>query len=203
MTAVQFDQFWLSRFPHTPPISHYFRHDYGDKWFRIHSLPESKRYANTEAEWETLLTRQNAVITDVLGLDTSILLVTGDYLYDELSAEEVDFTLDSVLTLESIAGLPFEPATRTDLHRMDPEEYDSGRIYQPFFCEQIWRPHQFDAVLKDIADDCTRVLFIALERECIAVPYDGGVDLFLPTAEARDTYRTKYQAWLSSREDGL
>ncbi|MDJ1503014.1 DUF3885 domain-containing protein [Xanthocytophaga agilis] len=67
MTKEQFTIFWSSTFPDTLPISHYFKYDYSDRWFRIHSLPESKRYADNEEEWNILLHRQNTIISDLLG----------------------------------------------------------------------------------------------------------------------------------------
>jgi hypothetical protein len=45
-------------------------------------LPGSKRYAKTKAEWDILLSRQNELLTDLLGDNAEILLVTGDY-YNE------------------------------------------------------------------------------------------------------------------------
>ena len=67
MTKEQFEKFWISTFPDTLPISHLFKFDYKDRWFRIHSLPKSKRYADNENEWEILLSRQNQIINDLLG----------------------------------------------------------------------------------------------------------------------------------------
>jgi hypothetical protein len=40
-----------------------FKRDYSDRRFRIHNLPESKRYAENDAEWKILLSRQNKTIT--------------------------------------------------------------------------------------------------------------------------------------------
>ena len=52
MTSEQFNTFWALNFADTIPIQHYFKHDYSDRWFRIHSLPESKRYADNEERME-------------------------------------------------------------------------------------------------------------------------------------------------------
>ena len=51
MTSEQFNTYWALNFADSIPIPHYFRHDYSDRWFRIHSLPGSKRYADNEEEW--------------------------------------------------------------------------------------------------------------------------------------------------------
>ncbi|OSZ79719.1 hypothetical protein CAP36_00175 [Chitinophagaceae bacterium IBVUCB2] len=79
MTKKEFYKLWSLNYPEAVPISHLLKYDYPDRWFRIHSLPESKRYAEVEAEWKILLSRQNEIITDLFGFDTPILLVKGEY----------------------------------------------------------------------------------------------------------------------------
>ncbi len=57
------DEYWTQRFDDAPPIAHAFRDSQRDCWVRFHSLPESKRYAESESEWTTLLERHNAVVS--------------------------------------------------------------------------------------------------------------------------------------------
>ena len=57
MTKEEFNTFWTKTYPDTIPISHFFKHDYSNRWFRIHSLPYSKRYAESAEEWNILLIR--------------------------------------------------------------------------------------------------------------------------------------------------
>jgi hypothetical protein len=203
MNTEQFELFWNSRYPESLPISHYLRHGYLSRWFRIHSLPESKRYANNETEWAILLNRQNTVISNLLGNNTNIVLVTGEYRWDNTLQSEPDLTLESISELPSLASLDFTPASLIDLHQINPEDYDLGNLYQPMFSEQIWQNSKFDNLLKDIADDRIRVIFVALDTEYLIAPYDGGIDFILPDTETRNTYRDKYKEWLSQREDGL
>src|SRR3954470_19119956 len=82
MTKEQFKSFWTARYSDTIPISHSFRHDHSDRWFRIHSLPESKRYADNGEEWKVLLDRQNTIMNEVLGEKSKVLIVTGDYYFE-------------------------------------------------------------------------------------------------------------------------
>jgi len=44
MNKKDFETLWTLNYPDTVPIAHLFKHDYSDRWFRIHSLPDSKRY---------------------------------------------------------------------------------------------------------------------------------------------------------------
>lgn len=46
-------------------------------------------------------------------------------------------------------------------------------------------------------------MFVCPSQKCIVAPYDGGVDIILDTTENRDKIKSRYQDWLSPREDGL
>ena len=54
---------WKRRFVN-PPISHWMRDSPG--WLRIHSLPGSKRYPESDAEYAEMVRRHNAVAQAVL-----------------------------------------------------------------------------------------------------------------------------------------
>ncbi len=41
---------WDRRWRECPPFAHWLRDHYPDRWVRFHSLPESKRYPDDEAE---------------------------------------------------------------------------------------------------------------------------------------------------------
>ena len=49
------------------------REEKSELWLRIHSLPESKRYAENEQE-AGILARHNEIAAKVLGLDSGIFL---------------------------------------------------------------------------------------------------------------------------------
>ena len=197
MTADQFKEFWTSTYPDTVTIGYLFRFDYNARWFRIHSLPESKRYADTDDEWKILLDRQNTIITDLLGDHSNVLLVTGDYHSDEF--EE----LYPITDVKSISDLTFTPLDHIDLHKLSADEYDPGQVYRPMFSEQVWQRNKFDELLKEIADDQLRAFFISPSNNCIVAPYDGGVDFILKDTQTRDFYKNKYKDWLSKRTDGF
>lgn len=197
MTAEQFNTFWSSNFADTIPIPHYFKHAYADRWFRIHSLPASKRYADNKQEWKILLDRQNTIITDLLGNNSSFILVTGDY-HSEDSTE-----MYPLAEVKSIAPIPFISLTPIDLNKVSPGEYDIGQFYKPMFSEQIWQAKKFDKILEDIAEDRLTVFFLSMDKELIIAPYDGGIDLILKDTETRNIYCQKYKDWLSARQDGF
>ena len=197
MTAEDFKHFWDSTYPDTIPIGNYFKHDYSDRWFRIHSLPNSQRYPSDQEDWKILLDRQNIILTDLLANESSILIVTGDHHaegYLEL------YPIDEVKSIKSFTFTRLEPI---DLHLLGPEQYEKGQTYIPMFTVQSWDAHKFDEVLKDIAEWNLEAFFISVHNQCIVSPYDGGMDIILQDSQTRDFYRTKYEAWLSPRKDGL
>ena len=197
MTSEQFNTYWALNFADSIPIPHYFRHDYSDRWLRIHSLPGSKRYADNEEEWGILLDRQNRIITDLLGNASNFILVTGEY------SSKGYTELHPLADVRSIAKTSFVLLDPIDLNKLSPDEYEIGQFYKPMFSEQIWQSNKFDSILKDIADDKLRAFFISVDKKIIIAPYDGGVDLILKDIETRNIYKQKYSDWLSQREDGL
>lgn len=197
MTAEQFNTFWTTNYPDTIPIPHYFKYGFTTRWFRIHSLSGSKRYPDTEEEWKILLDRHNKIITDLLGDNSSILIVTGDY-----SSEGVT-ELHPLENVNSIAGFTFISLSTIDLNKLSPGEYDYGQLYKPVFCEQTWKPKLFDNLLKDIADDQLKAFFVSIKNNCIVAPYDGGIDIILKNEKTKNIYKEKYKEWLPAREDGL
>jgi len=197
MTPEQFKIYWNLTYPGSVPISYLFRHYFHDRWFRIHSLPGSKRYAETPEEWDILLDRQNKIISDLLNGNKNIIIVSGDYSTEE---EASAFPIED---LDSISKLKFTPLPAINLHKVIPGEFEKGQIYNPFFTEQTWEENKFDDILTDIAGDQLRAFFLSVENKCIIAPYDGGIDIILKDSITRDKYKLKYKDWLSERPDEL
>ncbi|RAJ80048.1 hypothetical protein CLV59_105155 [Chitinophaga dinghuensis] len=192
MTATEFEQFWAASYGPTPPISFLFKWDFPERWFRIHSLPEAQRYAASEADWQELLHRQNTLLTDLMGADAPILLVTGEFTD---TAAPVPTELSPFLS-----DISFTTATPILL---ETNHFPEDTQYYPMFNESTWQSGKYDVLLRAIADDNLRAFFISREYPCIVAPYDGGVDIILKDSATRDVVREKYTAWLSERADGL
>ncbi len=196
MKKEEFNTFWTTTYPYTIPISHFFRHDYSNRWFRINSLPESKRYAESDEEWNILLTRQNQIINDLLGDNAKVFLVTGEYNWGErttfVTDEEEVFKPYNFVRLDNI-----------DLFKINSDEYDKEDIYRPAIAETTWNLNSHDNLLKEIANDKIRAFFVSFDKNIIVAPYDGGVDLILKDNQTRERYKEKYKLWLSERDDGL
>lgn len=184
---------WRAWYPGAPPLAHLMRQAHPERWMRIHSLPESKRYAETDAEWAELLRRQNTVATDVLGEGARCALVfwgNGESGWmPEIGLAERDFPVVDVVPAERMR----DPVIKA----WEPE---------PAFlhgAEVIWGAGAWDQALRAAAVDEARFLIVELEHGRVYAPYDGGADLFLLTPRERDEHRARYAEWLSIHPSGL
>jgi hypothetical protein len=154
MNKKDFETLWTLNYPDTVPIAHLFKHDYSDRWFRIHSLPDSKRYADNEEEWGTLVSRQNEIITDMLGLDTPILIVTGEYNWGD------NKTIHTTGDERVLIPFSFVQLDNIELNKIDSEQYDEQDIYRSAFTETIWKPNYHNNLLREIAIGNINAFFV-------------------------------------------
>ncbi len=193
MQVSDFKKYWQDKYPEALPINYELRTVYSDRWFRIHSLPDSKRYAENESEYQIILNRQNTLINDLLGDNAEIIISFGlytDYLSNDNYKELTDFgEFDKVQTIS--------------LHIERPNEYDDEMYFDIYVKGEQWKMNSKNEILKAIADDEIRAMFISPANDCIIAPYDGGVDIIVNSTEKRDNLKRKYKDWLSEREDGL
>ena len=195
MTKKEFNKYWSTNFSDAIPISYLFKNVYADRWFRIHSLPESKRYAENANEWTLLLNRQNEIINDLFDKNSTIILVTGQYNLGEHQ---------SFITDEEEVFKPyyFEYLDNINLDNLTTDSYKDEGFYSPAFAETVWISNKHNDILREIANDNIKAFFVSFDKGLIVAPYDGGVDFILKDKLTRDFYKDKYHEWLSSREDG-
>lgn len=145
-------------------------------WFRIHSLPESKRYPEDESEEAILLARHNEIAQDVLGLDSELLL----YWY----------------WLESFHGID---GVKT-------EDFEGEGMETTLYSAEIgaWELGKFDKLILAVAnDELSQVLFLNPNIGNVYAPYDGGADIFISNQEYKKTLKARYSKWASELESGL
>jgi hypothetical protein len=198
MTKQQFQAYWAKYYPEIPPINHLFKHKLKERWLRIHSMPEAKRYAETPAEWAILLERQNTVFNDLMPKTAKICIVSGIY-----SNVDTVFEKDVFNTLPYHKTLTFRNLDPVDMHAMSGDWYDEGMKFTPCFAEEVYTPHIFDSILKSIANDEWRLFFLDTKSHTIIAPYDGGMDIIFGKKHPLSIFKKKYEYWLSKREDGL
>ncbi|MBL7982710.1 MAG: hypothetical protein JNL52_12980 [Flavobacteriales bacterium] len=193
MTERGFIDYWNKNYPETFPVNHELKWVYPDRWFRIHSLPESKRYPDTADEYKIILDRQNELIDDLIGQEAEVVISFGLYTND--------ITNNNYHSLTDFGK--FEKVLTIDLQKEKPEEYENGIGLDIYVMTEYWKSGKRDVILKAIADDQIRAMFISPSRKCIIAPYDGGVDVIVDSTEQRDRLKQKYKDWLSDREDGM
>jgi hypothetical protein len=200
LSEIAFDDYWNSNFPGCPPVSYDFKWRLQDRWFRFHSLPDSKRYADNKAEIEELLMRQNTVLLDVIGKDAECVLVAGDW--SESADEVMNYSECPILarfmkySLPSISKQDFDP---------EPEDDDFTPVYLRLaYGHHTLQEDSLNEVLLCVADEQISNFFVVdFNKSRIFAPYDGGVDIVLRNNLERDEFRDKYSKWLSKRPDGL
>ena len=196
MDANKFRRFWQQHFPDCPPVSYLFRYNLADRWFRFHSLPKSKRYAENETETAELLARQNTVLLDVVGTGECV-LVSGNYSSSPPLEQECS-------ALSNFKSQEFLKLSKQDF---DPDELEPNEesIYLTFFCgSHELKRGSLDDILLCIADwKIVNFFVVSCECERIFAPYDGGVDVILKDTEERNEFKSKYKNWLSSHPEGL
>jgi hypothetical protein len=177
---------WRTRWDRSP-IAYQLRGWHADRWVRFHSLPESKRYADTEDEYEIILDRHHRVL-DQLGAQEG-LYVIATYFEDEEGRVAPDPRhLGAVpwLTIEPGDDSPFE---------------DAQRLYVSM---TSFDRQTLDPLLRGVADgEIFDVIIAPMDLRWLYHPYDGGADVIAPTAHDRDVLKNRHADWLSTHPAGL
>ena len=186
---------YLSEFGPYAPLGLVLRHWHYDNWVRIHSLPQSKRYAETDDEYRTILSRHNKVTDDLFTQGERCVVIRSKYCTNWPEEREINPTTDNYFKLtDTVRPAQQYPGEYS-------EEEDDRYLLQGAYI--AWRPKNFDEIVQDIADDITRgYTFISVTTCNVYVPYDGGADLIVQSKQTQE-FKTKHSKWLSVREDGL
>ncbi|MCR9201155.1 MAG: hypothetical protein NXI04_21150 [Planctomycetaceae bacterium] len=198
-------EYWHLHFPDCPPVAHLLRDAYPTRWVRFHSLPASKRYADTDEERQTILDRHNQALSELATPHETLCLLSTGYSETQVPVRDPLWS-ESDPTAEHWQSFIIEDSDTVDGESPVDE---SGHTQPPnfwhvFAAEYEWRPHVFDAVLRLVAEDIVRnVLIVSETGHWIYHPYDGGADLILQTTTQRDQLRARFRDWLSARPDGL
>ena len=194
MDAEAFKAQWRGWYGNAPPIGHVLRRLHPEAWLRIHSLPESKRYAQTQEQWTELLARHNTVATTMLGDGSPCILVTPRF-----SGRGKPMPKQLAPALQRLGKFDDSWPGATALRDSIDPDVEAWLYAQ----ELTWRRGALDAQLRAAANDETRFLLVSCISGQVYAPYDGGADLFFRSDEERSRSRKRYRDWLSPRPDGL
>jgi hypothetical protein len=191
LDPVAFLAQWAAWYPGSLPVGYLLGEAHRARWLRIHSLPGSRRYPESDEDWAELLHRHNRVATDLLGDGGHCVVVVPSY--------GPGFVAE--LRLRDRLGLRLLALVRDDFPESGEPEDQALDLYA---APAAWAPGAFDDVLRWRASDETGpIMFVARETGRAYAPYDGGADLFFPSSAERDEARRRYRAWLSRNPSGL
>lgn len=182
----QLSQTWEARWAQSVPIGYRLRESYPNRWMRFHSLPGSQRYAESEAEYDEILHRQRVVLAELQSgfAPSRLIVVAEDWGWRDLAAGWSRRYVHNAWPWRKVS---------------DPD--DEGTRYM--WADSGLSGPAIEKLLRAIADDRGRALLADPGLTWLFCPYDGGVDVFLPDAEARDALRERHAAWLSDTPSGL
>jgi hypothetical protein len=182
---------WEQRWP--TPAGGQMRHVHRDRWVRFHSLPGSKRYPDGEAEYAIVLERHHTLLSELGPSDDELYVVTREWNGDR------------------------EPVARmVQLREVDPDAQHWGsHVHDDDFPDDILYEHEYvsrrprsrgalDPLLRLVADEVIAGVTLApLDLRWLYHPYDGGGDVFAPSAAVRDVLKAAHPEWLSIHPSGM
>ncbi|MEV6171788.1 hypothetical protein AB0L99_26680 [Streptomyces sp. NPDC051954] len=190
--AEHLSALWWRRWPKGPPVAHELRTAYTDRWVRFHSLPGSKRYAETEEEYAVVLDRYNTVL-DELFAGEDVYVVTVGWSWESDGPEVPE-------RRREVHGEGTRWLTLAHDDESDPEFHSYTHLYAD---RRPWQRGAIDGIFREAADDVLAGVFVSdLGVRRIHHPYDGGADVILATSEERDRLRARHTDWLSGHPSG-
>lgn len=165
------------------PMAHLMREAFPEYWLRIHSLPDSKRYPEDEAERQIVFDRHSRFGLALLGESARCLVIQSRFNGFQRSEElmpELDWT---------------------QIHRVGESDEDA---WDSWMAHTIWDAETFRTLLLAIAD-CreAHIAFVSETTDGVFVPYDGGADGFSFDTARIQRLKEEFAPWRSAHPLGL
>ena len=178
---------WRTRWGGSP-VANELPARHADRWVRFHSLPESKRYAETEEEYGVVLGRHRCVLAE-LGARQGLYVIAGYFADARVGASP-----DPRVHPGAVPWLTIEPSERS---------YFEIPLTL-WVARASFDGHALDPLLRRVADDdLDNVIIAPPDLKWLYHPYDGGADVIAPTVQERDALRRRHADWLSAHPSGL
>ncbi len=160
-------------------------------WTRFHSLPMSKRYAESESEQLDILNRHNAIASELFEVGEPIVIYRS-HRFEQAHRRARRHQIFNHLLGETMTKLPANPNT---VRAADDDHY----------CVRVrattWKPNFFDDLVHSISkENETGISVVSPKTKNIYSPYGGGMDTFSNSPESLEQ---KFPYWQSSRADKL
>ncbi len=150
---------------------------------RIHSLPESKRYPEDEAERQIVFDRYSRFRSALLGESAPCLMIQSCF---------TGFPRNAELMPE----LEWTP-----IHQVVESEED---VWDSWMAHTTWDAEAFRTLLTAIADARESLIaFVSEATDSVFIPYDGGADGFSFDAALLRRLSAEFASWLPANPQGL
>ncbi|MBY6068119.1 hypothetical protein KUW17_15290 [Leisingera aquaemixtae] len=191
MIGESFRDDWKMIYPDVPPLGHMLRAFRLEMWTRFHALPESKRYAETQAEGQTILDRANAIAGFLFEPGQEVWLANCDIHYE-------DEPRRTSKALPGIASpLRFEFSSDESVY------FEEQTRVEVFAAKTVWKPGRFDELLSEIAEDRERAVWFDPVSGRVFAPYDGGFDIVLEDSRLVPEVEAEFRQWMSASDSKL
>lgn len=178
-----FEREWSSFHDNRRPLGWMLRSNKSLAWVRFHSLPNSKRYPENEAEEGVILSRAYSLGNATFGADANCWQIECRA-KKELNPPYWDVAVSGTAAMTFADG--------------------EDEMWCANVLETHWRQGTLDPILLAIADEKTGpTMWMDRQTGKIFAPYDGGFDLFVSSPEEVKQLRTQFGDWLSGHPEGL
>jgi hypothetical protein len=180
--------YWGEHYAITP-LAHLLRKNGGERWFRIHALPDGKRYPETPAEYATVLDRHNALLSHVLTDVAGVVAITARYSFDRKPVRDPAAAHPDDWYWATVPAFPGGK--------------DSSWCHL-YARNMTWRTGLLDPLLRLVAEDRVgNFMVLGPAERVLYLPYDGGADVIAADREQRDALKDQFRDWLSPLASGL
>ena len=192
---MKLTNYWNTSFPDQAPIAYKLKNNLSERWVRFHSLPDSKRYAENESEYNEILTRHNKILNE-LGAENHYVYIVAPEYSDKKEPEPLSEKLKSIIGNASYWQT-------VAIH--DPEDDEEYHSYMHLYELQVkYTNGTFDKTFRLVAnDELANIMIICPELNWVFHPYDGGSDIVLANEIEKQKLKNKFKNWLSSHPEGL
>jgi hypothetical protein len=194
MRKLELDTVWALNFGDAEPVAHLLRDRFNARWVRFHSLPESKRYPDTEEEMRMVLSRHNVVLSRLAHHDDALALLGTGY-SDVASPTCSELAIHKAIAEEA-------PWRSVPMHEIE-EDYEDPNYWHVFSASIPWFEGALDVAFRMVAVEAVANVMVLSPRGWLYHPYDGGADVILPSTNERDRLAKEFSAWLSPHPLGL
>jgi hypothetical protein len=161
--------------------------DVRERWVRFHALPGSTRYPDTEAEYAIVLARRNAVLSELVTGTELLIITTGGSSTPQPQGQ--------CRPEEIVAAQPHSTYWTSVCTDDEPGHEYWIHLYVGL---ALWSPGSLDELLRQVADGVIYdVVVTDVDLRWLYHPYDGGMDVMLPSTVDRDLMCEQRRDWLS------